>query len=286
MYQFVFVGPSLDPTPWSSFHLQVKHSRRDWKKLGQRPDAIIHSPEGGEYWAVAVNNNGLLAVTDEGNKCVHLLTKEGALVRSIGKGVICGDLLSGVAFDLKGNVWVTDSENNKVVKLSQNGRLLQTIARAGSNLSRPRGVSVGPDGLIYICDNRNHRVTVHNEDGKFMFDFGSFGSGPGCFDRPGDIAFGSDGQVYVSDEGNGRISVWSTMGTFVRDFGTTGPGLIAGTCDKHLVVISYAIHKAMVYTLEGERVHMFDGKGYGGTCVDDSNEVYVADRLNRRVLVF
>ena len=120
---------------------------------------------------MAVNREGLLAVTDDGNKCVHLLSKEGTLVRSIGKGLLGYDL-SGIAFDRIGNVWVTDFSSCKVLKFSQDGQLLQTIDHAGSNSDRfnhPTGVSVSPEGLIWICDSNKHRVTIHDEEGKFQF---------------------------------------------------------------------------------------------------------------------
>ena len=78
------------------YYLQVKHPLRDWRKLGRCQKVIQHSPWGGKYKAVAVNSEGLLAVTDYSNKCVHLLTKKGALARSIG----LGGSLPGVAFDL------------------------------------------------------------------------------------------------------------------------------------------------------------------------------------------
>ena len=57
------------------FYQQMDHPR-DWKRLGdcQKP-VIQHSPGGGVYRAVAVNSEGLLAVTDGVNKCVHLLNK-------------------------------------------------------------------------------------------------------------------------------------------------------------------------------------------------------------------
>ena len=272
----------------------MKHPLRDWRKLGECQKVIKHSPEGGRYTAVAMNSEGLLAVTHGRNKCVHHLTEEGALVRSIGKGVL-GFLLPGVTFDLKGNVWVTDYYN-KVVKLSQDGRFLQTIHHAGSErdrLSCPCGVSVSAEGLIYICDN--HRVTVYDEEGKFMFTFGSKGSGPGCFDKLCDIAFGSDGLVYVSDVGNRRVSVWTKVGTLKRAFQPKYvPTCIVATSDNHLLITSYDSDIVMVYTLEGELVHEFGGKGYHpgrfdkpeGICVDDNGLVYVADCLNKRVQVF
>ena len=190
--------------------------------LGKCQNVIQHSPGGGLYHGVAVNSEGLLAVTDGTNKCIHLIRKEGSLVRSIGKGVL-GVLLYGITFDLKGNVWVSDRGYNKVLKLSQDGRLLQTIDHAGSkgdHFNHPLGVSVSPEGLVYICDSGNHRVTVHDEEGMFLFAFESKGSGPGCFNGVSDVTFGCDGLLYVIDEGNSRVCVWSKEGSFQRDFRT------------------------------------------------------------------
>ena len=250
---------------------------------------------GGWYYAVSENSKGLLAVTDWRNKCVHLLTSNGTLVRSIGEGVLSVGLF-GVSFDLKGNVWVTDYNNNKVVKLSQNGRLLQTLHHASNEsdcVIHPRGVTVSAEGRIYISDN--DRVTVHDDEGKFLFAFGSNGSGPGCFNEPCDITFGSDGLVYVVDRGNKHVSVWSKEGTFKRQFKPKyDPWYIAATNDNHLLITARSSHTIMVYTLEGELIHQFGAKGSDpgrfshpwGICVDDNELVYVVDYGNNRVQVF
>ena len=248
---------------------------------------------------MAMSSEGLLAVTDGESMCVHLLTNNGTLVRSIGEGMLSGTLF-GVSFDLKGNVWVSNYLKNTVVKLSQDGRLLRTIRHAGSEsdcFSQPAGLSVSAEGLIYICDCGNHRVTVHDEEGKFLFAFGSIGSGPGCLNEPRDIAFGSDGLVYVVDQGNERICAWSKEVTFKRDFKTnSNPTCIATTNDNHLLITSFSSHTVTVNTLEGdcELIHQFGEKGSDpgkfynprGICVDGNNGlVYVVDYL-KRVQVF
>ena len=242
-----------------------------------------------------MNSEGLLAVKDEGG--VHLLSKDGALVRSIGKEVLFG-VGDGIAFDMIGNVWVTDRDDHQVTKLSQDGQLLQTILYVGSDndhFNSPAGVSVSTEGMIYICDYYNHLVAVHDEEGKFLFTFGSEGSGSGCFDRPHDVTFGSDGLVYVTEYGNERVCVWSKEGTFQRDFKPKyAPTCIAATSDNHLLITSYWSNTVMVYTLEGELVHEFGGYGSvpgrfigpRGICVDDDGLVYVADSWNSRVQIF
>ena len=258
---------------------------------------IQHSLEGGAYGGVAVNSEGLLAVTDDDNGCVHLLAKGGTLVRSIGKGQLA-DVLSDVAFDLKGDIWVTDHQGRQPIKLSQDGQLVQTTRCVSSEsdlLSSPFGITFSPEGLVYICDSDNHRVTVHDEEGKFLFSFGSKGSGPGCFDGPRHVAFGSDGLVYVTDAFNDRVCVWSKQCTYVRCFKTLlAPYFAAATSDNHLLVTSYVSDAVMVYTLEGRLVHQLGGRGNDegkfrhpqGICIDDNGLVYVADSYNRRIQVF
>ena len=277
-------------------YLQVRYPLRDWKKLGKCQKVIQHSQGGGSYGGVTVNSEGLLAVADEWNRCIHFFRTDGALVRSIGKGMLGGDL-RGITFDLKGNIWVVDMGNNKVLKLSQDGQLLQTIHHAGSViehfnrnlLNYPLGVSVSPEGLIYICDSGNHRVTVHDKEGMFLFAFGSKGSGPGCFDEPYDVTFCSENLVYVTDEWNSRVCVWSKEGSFQRGFKTKyTPTYIAATGDNQLLITSLSSDTVMVYTLGGQLVHEFGESGSEpgrftvptGICVDDSGAVYVADYYN------
>ena len=242
-----------------------------------------------------MNSEGLLAVTDQEKECVHLFSTEGALVRSIGEGVL-GIGLFGVAFDLNGNVWVTDWDKENIVQLSQDGRVLQTIdvGRKG-NSSLPLGLSVSPESLIYMCDRNNHYVSVHDTKGKLLFMFGSQESGPGCFNEPCDIAFGSDGLVYVTDTGNRSVCVWSKDGMFLqRAFQTKYiPDFIAATSDNHLLITSHKSNTVMVYTLGGQLVHEFGGTSLGrfkdvwGICVGDNGLVYVAvtDSKNRYVVV-
>ena len=245
-------------------YLQVRHTTRDWRKLGKCQKVIRHSPGGGGYVEVAVKSEGLLAVADGGNRCVYIFNKEGTLVRSIGKGVLSSDLC-GVTFDLKGNVWVTDWGCDRIFKLSQDGRLLQTIDHAEDknyHFTSPGGLSASPEGLIYICDRGNLCVTVHDEEGMFLFAFGAKGSGPECFDEPRDVTFGSDGLVYVADSTSSRVCVWSKEGSFLRDFKTKyALDCIAATGDNHLLITSFVSHTVMVYTLGGQLVHEFGGYG-------------------------
>ena len=270
---------------------------RDWKTLEKCQKVIQRRGGDGKYCGVAVNSEGLLAVTDDTDKRVHLLSEEGALVRSIGEGELGNDLF-GVAFDIKGNVWVANRTKTNVVELSQEGEVLQTIDLGDTDSVQrrlPSGVSVSQQGQIYVCDYGSHCVAVHDEKGKCQFTFGSKGKGPGCFDGPCDVTFGSDELVYVSDQQNKRVCVWHGKGTFQRDFPTKyPPTFIAATSDNHLLITSHRSDTVMVYTSGGELVHEFGGRGSErgeleepyGICIDDNGLVFVVDRGNKRIQVF
>ena len=57
-------------------YLQVRQPLSDWRKLDKCQRVIQHSPESGRYFGVAVNSEGLLAVTDCKNQCIHFSGKK------------------------------------------------------------------------------------------------------------------------------------------------------------------------------------------------------------------
>jgi tripartite motif-containing protein 71 len=90
---------------------------------------------------------------------------------------------------------------------------------------------------------------------SFIEKWGSFGAGPGQFNRPHDVAFDSAGNVYVSDRDNNRIQKFTHKGTFIKTWGSKG--------DKNgQFSIPYSI------------------------AVDDLDDIYVADRENSRIEKF
>ena len=125
------VHPPLVLCALLMYYLQVRHPLRDWRKLGKCHKVIQHSPGGGEYVGVAVNSEGFVAVavTDDMNKCIHLLKAN--WWGPLGKECMLGSNLYAITFDLKGNVWVVDRSHKKVLKLSQDGQLLQTLDHEG-----------------------------------------------------------------------------------------------------------------------------------------------------------
>ena len=265
------------------------------KALGRCQRVIRHSRSGGRYKAIAINQDGLIAVTDESNKHVHLIRTDGKLLKTF-KKLQLGDGLGGVAFDTEGNVWVADSRNDSILKLSIDGRLLHTINHLGcerDRLNYPTDIAISPKGHVYICDYGDNHITAHDASGQFLYMFESKVEG----DCPTALTFAPDGLLYVCDA-NSRIRAYQEQEAekpkVVREFATqVKPVRLACTNDGHLILTSTK-HKLMVYTTMGELVHSFGEHGVkpgqlntpSGVAVDSAGNVFVADGGKKGILVF
>ena len=76
---------------------------------------------------------------------------------------------------------------------------------AMENFNWPSSITIDSDNLMYVTELKNHRVSVFTCEGKFLTSFGSWGSGPGQFDRPCGIAIDENKVVYISDTSNHRL---------------------------------------------------------------------------------
>jgi len=216
----------------------------------------------GEILGVAVNSKGHVAVLNHpgsaasgpiyGNASTQLLEfdENGKFVREIGRGVYGFAYVHGLRYDKYDNLWAVDKAAHTVVKFNPAGYVTLNLGR------RPEG----PDdpGPEYFRGNGLGRG-------------GGEGEGPraapphidGQFRGSTDVAFDSDDNIYVSDGYvNSRVAKFDKHGNWVKSWGVRGSGGPHGT----------------------ENPGSFNTPHNIG--VDRQNNVYVADRGNRRIQVF
>ena len=212
----------------------------------------------GEVLAVAVNSKGSIVVLNHpgsatsgplyGNATTQLLEFDstGKFVRELGKGVYGLGYGHGVRFDKYDNLWVVDKGTHAAMRFNPAGMVTLNLGR------RPEG----PDEPDYYKGNGLGR-------GGAPPIFPAKPHVDGYFRAPTDVAFDSDDNIYISDGYiNSRVAKFDKHGNWVKSWGERGAG--------------------------GE--HANENPGSFNTPhnigIDRQNNVYVADRGNRRIQVF
>jgi hypothetical protein len=192
--------------------------------------------------------------------------RTGKFVREIGQGVYGFLEAQQVRVDRQDNVWVVDQLSTQVIKFDPNGRIQMVFSRKPEAMRVPNlPLAVPADTYALVGPRPPQPPAGEGRGGGAPAAAPAGGRGgppPGSgaegenFNRPTDVAWDSAGNIYVADGyGNSRIAKYDSNGKWIRNWGSTGTG------DGQFRVVH-------------------------GIQIDAANNVYVADRDNRRIQVF
>jgi len=202
----------------------------------------------------------------------------------------------GIAVDSTGNLYVADSDNNRVLQydaaittgmaatkvFGQLGSFTtMTCATANSRLCRPVGVALDGSNNLYVADTGNNRVLEYDTpitsdttaDRVFgQPDFTTSGSNAGGLSAtslsfPEGVAIDSTDNLYVADTGNNRVLEYDTPIT-----SDTTADRVFGQPD--------------FFSLESSPVSETSLFSPVGVALDSTDNLYVADKNNSRVLEY
>jgi sugar lactone lactonase YvrE len=196
--------------------------------------------------------------------------RTGKFVREIGQGAYGFLEAQQVRVDRQDNVWVVDQMANQVIKFDPNGRVQMIFGRKPEAMRVPNLPLNTLADTYALVPNRPAPPAAPAGEGR--------GAGPAAgaapaggrgnaplpgagppgenFNRPTDVAWDSTGNIYVTDGyGNSRIAKYDPNGKWVKNWGSTG------TATGQFRVVK-------------------------GIVIDAANNIYVADRDNRRIQVF
>ena len=258
--------------------------------------AQFSSPAG-----VAVDANGNVYVADAGNSCIRkILISTGAVITLAGgvHGYSDGTGTNaqfanptGVAVDNSGaTVYVADRDNHNIRRIDVSTGVVTTLAGStnggassfgfadglgtGALFYHPSGVAVDDRGTVYVADTDNNCIRmIVGSNVSTLAGIGRTGlNGPGYadgavsvakFTAPSGVAVDTRGTVYVADPGNNCIRM--IRGSNVT---TLAGNVTAGYSDGTGTVAQFNVPY--------------------GVAVDNSGNVYVADRSNhciRKIVV-
>ena len=228
------------------------------------PDPLTLPPDinFGEVAGVAVNSKGHVFVFSRGNStgpsymaaASQLLEfdEKGKFVREIGKNLYGWSFAHAVRIDKQDNIWVVDKGSDLILKLNPQGRVVWVFGRKGE----ASHFGVPPDyasTLAGILQRAGVNVTIPaNNNPRNPVPVHR----DNVFNQPTDVAWDSQGNSYFSDGYvNSRVGKANAKGEWVASWGSLGSG--PGQFDTP-----------------------------HGVAISPKDEVFVADRGNRRIQVF
>ena len=176
----------------------------------------------------------------------------------------------------------------------------------------PRGIVVDSSGNIYVADNNNFRIEKFNTQGTFLLSFSPTRTQSPPAGGAEGIAVDSSDNIYVTDKQNQRLEKYSPSGTLLSSFTPripcnctiyNTPNGTMRTSYSQAVVERVAIDSWGNLYVTGSDIIKLNSKGAfqsqffahdNGNCcllpegitIDSSDNIYVADMENHRILKF
>jgi len=278
------------PAAWSAEVVKLRHSLSiyvDDKGIGLR------HPEG------IACRGGVLVIGDTENDRLLRYAIEGKDVK--GGTEIKMPQLSTPArlqIDSKGDIFALDGRQRRVVHLGPDGAFKGYVTAEGAPSPSivPKSFKIGADDALYVLDVFSGRVLVVGPDGKYQKQI-DFPSDYGFFS---DVAVDARGTVLILDSVKGRLwaaapkaSAFSPLGGPLKEYMSFPASLTADSRGMLYITDENGGGVGLVSqdgSFLGKQLGMGWNEGLlsypAQICVDDHEEVFIADRGNSRVQAF
>jgi sugar lactone lactonase YvrE len=164
---------------------------------------------------IAVDADGLVYVTDTGNKRILIYDDDGNFVNQFGEGGFDANQFSepvGIAATTSGLMFVADTWNQRIQALQTDGANgLLPLARwdvdgwYGKGITNYPYIAASTDGHVWITDPESPRIIEYTSTGELVRYWGILGTDLAGMNLPTGISTDENGGLWVVDTGNGRM---------------------------------------------------------------------------------
>ena len=283
---FMFLGQQLTS---EQTHISVR-SNNPVLKFGEKGNGkgAFKYP-----WAIAIDNNKCLYVTDTENHLIQKFTADGKFLNQFNVAVHNKDHTTcDIALDLNKG-WIVCPEmllnipkllltgKNKMLVFNLEGELQNTYTIIGAENSF--FVAINRHCDIITCDSTaNSSIFKVGENSKFLFHMDGIS-------LPGYIYVNDDDSVIVPDRQKHCINIFNPDGTLRHRFGSpgTGKGQVnepygIASDGEYILVTDHCNNRIQVFKYDGTIVSIIESSGDPllkpkGLSVTEDGHVYVAD---------
>nr|XP_039259638.1 tripartite motif-containing protein 3-like [Styela clava] len=222
------------------------------------------------------------------------------LLKQIGKqGEEDGEFEStpNIAVNSVGEVMTSDTDSCKIQIFDPHGDFKDSFkTKINGKILRPSGIAVLRNDDIAVCCE--DQVYIWTHEGKPVLGFGK-----GIFVNCNSIATDDKNRIIVSDISQRMITIFRSDGTLIGKFGAGAgvndkkfvePRYVACDSQNNIIISDSGDCTIKKFTHKGELVCMFGEEGSEpgqlqgprGVCVDENDNILVADCWNHRVDLF
>ena len=173
---------------------------------------------------VAVNSEGLIAVSDSEGHCILLYNAKGEYQRELGSyGENEGQFNHpvNIIFINDDEVLVADAQNHRLQQFNvKTGNFVKSFGKQGTGAGEfdiPCSVCLNDSGNIVVTEGGNERVQVLTEDGEHLLTFGENGE----LDEPVQCIYWRDAYIVSSCESR-ILNIFDCGGTLLHQIGESG----------------------------------------------------------------
>jgi uncharacterized protein (TIGR03663 family) len=178
----------------------------------------LYGPRG-----IVVAPDGLVYVTDTGNKRVQVFRPDGQFAFQWGGGGVLDGYMDepvGIAIApddapaSAAGIYVADTWNQRVQVFDTSGTYRRQWPIVGWDVGLPDEkpyLAVDAEGYVYVTDPGHYRVLVFDYLGNYVLSFGRYGLDERSFALPTGIAVAGDGSIYVTDSYGAQVLVFDPL---------------------------------------------------------------------------